>query len=126
MYLPKFKHTFASYTTGDEFIIAGTGENYRGFYIRTSKGVLYTGKFFDKGTSLKLEPVSALATSTYRYVGQEKYDVIKKTTPSSLQLKETLPVPSYTYVPNYASINERRFFAKSKINKTIIEISQET
>lgn len=126
MYLPKFKHTPALYTSGDEFIITSTGEVYTGFYIRTSKGTLYTGQQFNKQTSQELSPVQALATSTYRYVGREKYDDAARVTDANLLLKDTQVVPSLIYIPDYSLKINRRFFAKSKITQRIIEIDVDT
>lgn len=126
MYLPKFKHTAALYTFGEEFAIASTGELYTGFYIRTSKGTFYTGTEFKKNQSQELIKTSALATSTYRYVGREKYDDAARVTDANLLLKETQPVPSYTYIPDYELKINRRFFAKSKITGSIIEINRDT
>jgi hypothetical protein len=126
MYLPKFKHTAALYTFGEEFAIASTGELYTGFYIRTSKGTFYTGTEFKKNQSQELIKTSALSTSTYRNVGREKYDDAAKVTINQLLLKETQPVPSYTYIPDYELKINRRFFAKSKITGSIIEIDRDT
>ena len=126
MYLPKFKQTDALYTAGEEFIIASTGAPYVGFYIKTSKGTLYTGIKFNKNTSEVLEKASEIATSNYRYVGREKYDDAARVTEDNLKLKDTQVVPSHTYIPNYEVKINRRFFAKSKINSSIIEIDINT
>ena len=125
MYLPKFKITAPLYTFGSEFIVAETGRDYIGTYFKTSKGDYYTGSFYSKKTSLRLIQVIANEDSTF-VVPRETYDFAAKVTTGNLRLKNTQAVPAYIYIPDYAFKINRRFFAKSKINSSIIEIDINT
>ena len=127
MYLPKFKITEPLYTYGDEFYSAITGAAYEGAYFVTSKGKYYSGVTFNKEVSQELLKFSEEGTqSTNRPPLREKYDNVANTSNADLKIKESSPVPSYTYIPNYSVDIERRFFAKSKINSSIIEIDINT
>ena len=125
MYLPKFKTTAPLYTFGSEFIIAETGRDYIGTYFKTSKGDYYTGSSYSKETSLRLIQVVANEDSTF-VVPRETYDFAAKVTTGNLRFKNTQAVPAYIYIPDYELKINRRFFAKSKINSSIIEIDINT
>lgn len=125
MYLPKFKITAPLFTFGSEFIIAETGRDYTGTYFKTSKGDYYTGSSYSKKTSLRLIQVVANENSTF-VVPRETYDFAAKVTAGNLRLKTTQAVPAHTYIPDYAFKIDRRFFAKSKTNNSIIEIDTNT
>lgn len=125
MYLPKFKITTPLFTFGSEFIIAETGQDYVGNYIKTSKGDYYSGTTFNKNTSRRLISVIDNANTSFT-VSRETYDLVANVNNSGLRLKTTVSLPSHVYIPNYEIDINRRFFAKSKINSSIIEIDINT
>jgi len=124
MYIPKFKQTLAKYTDGAEFDIESTGETYRGFYVKTSKGEYFTGRGYLRGTSQKLIEKN-ISNQNYLTPVPEEYDNIKQDR-ESLQLKKTLQVPSYIPTKRYQDTSIYRYFAKSKVTGSILEISNET
>ena len=125
MYLPKFKITAPLFTFGSEFIIAETGQDYIGNYIKTSKGDYYSGTTFNKNISRRLISVIDNANTSFT-VSRETYDLVANVNSSGLRLKTTVPLPSHVYIPNYEIDINRRFFAKSKINSSIIKIDINT
>jgi len=124
MYIPKFKQTLAKYTDGAEFDLEATGETYRGFYVKTSKGEYFTGKRYLRGASQKLIEKN-ISNQTYLTPTPEEYDNIKQDR-ESLELKKTLPVPSYVPSKQYQDTSIYRYFAKSKITGSILEVSNQT
>lgn len=123
MYLPKFKQRPATYTAGNEYFVQETGEEYIGFYVVTSKGEAYTGKTIERGFSKKL--LSFKETPEQPAPLAEVYDFIKKDS-ESFALKQTEELPRYIPVKNDLVPFINRFFAKSRVTGTIIEISRET
>lgn len=124
MYLPKFKQSQAKYTSGGEYFVVATGEEYRGFYVQTSKGILYSGKTVQRGVSQELREYIDPETTFDRPV-PEKYDNIRKDS-EGLELKVTRSLPKHIPQRNDLQPYILRFFAKSKVTGVILEISQET
>ena len=54
MYYPKSQITPNLYTNGNELQVKSTGENYIGYYYKTSSGIYYSGKTPEEKPSVKL------------------------------------------------------------------------
>lgn len=124
MYIPKFKQTLAKYTDGSEFNLEATGETYRGYYVETSSKEYYTGESYKRGLSQKLVQKNP-ANVDYIAPIPQKYDELKQDA-TSLQLTKTLQLPSHTPTRRYEDVFIYRYFAKSKVDGSIVEISNET
>lgn len=124
MYIPKFKQTLAKYTDGAEFDLESTGETYKGFYVKTSKGEYFTGKRYLRGASQKLVEKN-IGNQNYLTPVPEEYDNIKQDR-ESLQLKKTLQVPSHIPTKQYQDTSIYRYFARSKVTGNILEVSNQT
>lgn len=124
MYVPKFKQTKALFTQGEDFLVEQTLVPYKGYYIKLSNGDAYSGDVYKRGQSLKLIPIQQSAPQQEDLVAVD-YDIITQDL-ESLKLTKTLPVPSYIPTRNDQDAKIQRFFAKSKIDGRIIEISKQT
>ena len=69
MYYPKSQYVGNLYTDGAQYVIATSGESYKGYYFKTFTNELYTGKTPEDGTPQLLiesdEPASSGPTSTF-------------------------------------------------------------
>lgn len=124
MYIPKFKQTTASHTNGEEYKLESSGEAYTGFYFETSKQEYFTGRSYARGVSKKLVLQNVQNLSTETPIPQ-RYDDLKQDS-TSLQLTITLKLPLHKPTKNFQDIFIYRYFAKSKIDFSILEISNET
>jgi len=126
MYLPKFKTTKAKYTTGSEYAIRSTGENYVGYYILSSQGIPYSGKQFIQNSSQELiaQVAEIPAENIQEFVRYTDYDEIRKRE-DEYKLRTTLPLPVHIFTPDFEYEINKRFFAKSKVTQAIVEISRE-
>lgn len=125
MYIPRFKLTPPAHTSGGEYADKLTGQDYSGYYVITSKGVVYSGQFFDKNQSRELRKIGGEANQSERAYIPEDYDIILNKSESQLKIKNTATLPLHRYTPNYDFPINKRFFAKSRIDNTITEISKE-
>lgn len=124
MYIPKFKQTLPRYTNGEEYKLESTGETYTGFYFETSNQEYYTGRSYARGASKKLVAQVDQTLGTETPIPQ-RYDDLKQDK-TSLQLTVTLKLPLHIPTKNFQDIFIFRYFAKSKIDFSILEISKET
>lgn len=124
MYIPKFKQTPPRHTRGAEYKLEDTSETYTGFYFETSNQEYYTGRSYARGVSKKLV-AQVDQTSGPETPIPQRYDDLKKDS-TSLQLTVTLKLPLHIPTKNFQDIFIYRYFAKSKIDFSILEISNET
>ena len=122
MYIPLFKQTSEKYTDGKSFIEQETGKPYKGFYIETSSGEIYSGRVYSRGVSKKL--IRSITNTGANTPIPEEYDFIKRDT-TALNLKTTLPVPTHIPTKRYEDKYIYRYFAQRKADRSIIEISNE-
>ncbi len=151
-YYPKSQIQPNLYTAGNEYMFHSSGKEYTGFYFRTSKGELYTGKNpTDGGSSLliplnlsdeqletrleddvirfianweSVDPQGTNFLSPNSMINNERYSRIN-TTPSPPSRK--IPTP-YTFRPtnkNFKAKEAQRYFAKKTNEDVYIEISKQ-
>jgi len=118
IYIPKSQMSTGFYTSGDEYEIKSTGEEYIGFYWAYSNGKLYTGTNPSLGPNLEIIPLEEASTSNVNFTeavrfdapnysilnyfkDDTEYDNYILTTTSPLYTNET---SSKTEVPNYNSL----------------------
>ena len=127
-YLPKSKYS-VKYTNGNEFIIAGTQESYKGPYLRLFDGRLYIGDSI-QNIGKQLTP---LRGPQYKNI---RYDSVNNRTYSILQSKKThkeqgeyLPIPSSSPLPTVVDYSKgfyMRFFVVRLNTVKYTEISRDT
>ena len=62
MYFPKSQYIGNLYTDGTQYVIATSGESYKGYYFKTFNNELYTGKTPEDGLSqLLIEPTQSVS-----------------------------------------------------------------
>jgi hypothetical protein len=135
MYYPKSQYVGNLYTDGAQYVIATSGESYKGYYFKTFKNELYTGKTPEDGTPQLLiesdEPASNSATSTFTtsitqplYISMSGFTSYNNQTPEIRYLPQpnvTLPTPD-----DYTQGVFTRFFCKKTNELKYIEIDQKT
>jgi len=121
-YYPLSRITPNLYTSGNQFTVALTGKDYKGYYYSTYDGKYFTGETVSP-SALEIIPIDANKKQTLS-LGTAKYDSMTNIT--------TKPSPvSYVAVPtpqDYKNGYYQRFFSK-RVNgdlSTIQEISQDT
>lgn len=129
MYLPKFKYEGNLFTSGGEYTLKATGDEYKGYYFKTYKGEFYTGIAPSlKDTNQQLLPIQETEREFGTLQSDEVllYDEIYNN-PHEFSLKSTQEVPSYTPVITVGdSINGFfiRYFAQNTVTKQIQEIEK--
>ena len=135
MYYPKSQYVGSLYTDGGQYVIAVSGESYKGYYFKTFKNELYTGKTPEDGTPQLLiesdEPVSNTPTSTSTtsitqplYISMNSFIPYNNITPEIRYLPQpnpTLPTPD-----DYKQGVFTRYFCKKTNELKYIEIDQKT
>jgi hypothetical protein len=130
MYFPKSQYTGNLYTDGTQYVIATSGDLYKGYYFKTYSNELYTGKTPEDGpTQLLIELTEILPESdaivptkpVYIYSSEfTSYD--KKPETRYIPLPNmTLPTPD-----DYKQGVFTRYFCKKTNELKYIEIDQKT
>jgi len=134
MYFPKSQIKTNLYTKGGEFIDPSTGENYVGFYFKTSTGGYYTGKNPQDSPVINLSPTIAFETSnlssTLEFINESSPSIwtwdyystpLDKTNPPSPPIR-TYPTPTK---PDYILGEFTRYFLSKTNESKFIEINKE-
>lgn len=131
MYLPKSKYKGDLHTSGNEFVIASTGNSYQGPYFQTFNGRYFTGQTPSKDSQ---EIIPRTDTQVYgdnqisnRTFLLEEYDIIRNNQ-EELQLKSTEPIPVFYPQPtsqDYIEGNIIRYFLRHRSTGIISEVNQE-
>lgn len=74
IYIPKSQMTTGLYTSGDEYQIKNTGEEYIGFYWAYSNGKLYTGVNPSIGSNLEIVPLEETISSNVNLTAVLQFD----------------------------------------------------
>jgi hypothetical protein len=142
MYYPKSQIKTSLYTRGNEFVIFGTDQNYKGYYYLISNGQAYSGKSPNDPISQLLQPISqSLSFITERKdaeAGEEGsltanasfYSLPEAYTTSTNLNVSTAPLaPKQSYpvvTENDYKLGEfQRYFIKKSNETKFIEISLE-
>jgi hypothetical protein len=135
MYYPKSQYIGNLYTDGAQYVIATSGESYKGYYFKTFNNELYTGKTPEDGTPRLLiesdEPASNSATSISTtsitqplYISMSGFTSYNNNTPEARYIPSpnpTLPTPD-----DYKQGVFTRYFCKKTNELKYIEIDQKT
>ncbi len=135
MYYPKSQYIGNLYTDGAQYVIATSGESYKGYYFKTFNNELYTGKTPEDGIPQLLiesdEPASNSATSISTtsitqplYISMSGFTSYNNNTPEIRYLPQsnpTLPTPD-----DYKQGVFTRYFCKKTNELKYIEIDQKT
>jgi len=135
MYYPKSQYVGNLYTDGGQYVIAVSGEPYKGYYFKTFNNELYTGKIPEDGTPQLLlpadEPVSnspspSPTTSPIQasYISMNAFIPYNNQPPDIRYIplpNQTLPTPD-----DYTQGVFTRFFCKKNNELKYIEIDQKT
>ena len=135
MYYPKSQYVGNLYTDGGQYVIAVSGESYKGYYFKTFNNELYTGKTPEDGTPQLLiesdEPVLNSAAPTFEpsvtqplYISMNSFIPYNSITPKIRYLPQsnvTLPTPD-----DYKQGVFTRYFCKKTNELKYIEIDQKT
>lgn len=98
MYYPKSQIITNLYTNGNEFIVISTGENYKGFYYKTSDGKIFSNK---SPNDIPTYQLTTSNKSSIVGVAESTESEFKST--SYYQIKPGDIFPSVSYVPNAPS-----------------------
>ena len=110
MYYPKSQITPNLYTNGNELQIKSTGENYIGYYYKTSSGTYYSGKTPEEKPSVKL--ILNKNTSNFQspLLIKDAKDLILSNYPDLSNQPQ--PIVEYELDPNYVQIAEIDYESK--------------
>ena len=135
MYYPKSQYIGNLYTDGGQYVIATSGDSYKGYYFKTFTNELYTGKTPEDGTPQLLiesdEPVSNTSTSTSTpsitqplYISMNSFIPYNNQTPGV----RYIPLPNSTppTPDDYKQGVFTRYFCKKTNELKYIEIDQKT
>jgi hypothetical protein len=129
MYYPKSQIQINLYTKGNQFQLVSSGEEYIGYYWRTSKNEYFTGRNPDEGSSLALKPILPSPPSTVNTLiiqpHNTLYNKLKNIDTSKVLLLPSYKKPSPT-LEDYQVGNFTRYFAKKQTQILYIEISKDT
>ena len=131
MYYPASAITPNQYTSGDEYVIKSTKDNYVGYYFTTFDGKAFTGKKVGDTTNEELIARSYYDQTSpdYTFVGNIFYSQILKGNDSSIQNLPTYSVPRASVASptneDYQISSFLRYFLKRTNNDAIMEISKE-
>ena len=110
MYYPKSQITPNLYTNGNELQVKSTGENYVGYYYKTSSGIYYSGKTPEEKPSVKL----ILNKNTKNYQSplliKDVGDRILSNYPDLTTQPQ--PIVEYELDPDYAQVAEIDYESK--------------
>lgn len=103
MYFPKSQIQTNLYTKGNELVATDSGENYIGYYFKTSDGSYYSGK------TPSDEPVFglSLAPNTQLYQSPNLINDLSNRTPNNIN--SSTPIVEYTLDPDYATISNTNY-----------------
>ena len=131
MYFPKSQYTGNLYTDGTQYVIATSGDLYKGYYFKTFNNELYTGKTPEDGpTQLLIELINtlsesdAIAPTKPVYISMSGFASYNNITPEARYLPQpnvTLPTPD-----DYKQGVFTRYFCKKTNELKYIEIDQKT
>ncbi len=131
MYFPKSQYTGNLYTDGTQYVIATSGDLYKGYYFKTYNNELYTGKTPEDGpTQLLIELTNILSESDAIvptkpvYISMSGFASYNNITPKARYIplpNQTLPTPD-----DYTQGVFTRFFCKKNNELKYIEIDQKT
>jgi hypothetical protein len=135
MYFPKSQYTGNLYTDGTQYVIATSGDLYKGYYFKTFNNELYTGKTPEDGTPRLLieadKPTSSGPASTFTssvtqplYILMSDFTAYDNKEPEIRYLPQpnvTLPTPD-----DYKQGVFTRYFCKKTNELKYIEIDQKT
>lgn len=120
------------YTNGDEFTLSSTGENYIGYYFKTSDGKYFTGRnqndLPNQPLSLNTPSLPSLPLST-PFIENIIVDNTDYSTINNIDLDKITIIP--TYAPTFPTQQDyqigefRRFFCKKTNEIQYVEIQQE-
>lgn len=126
MYYPKSQIKPNLYTSGGEYILSTTGENYLGYYYLTSTGQKYTGKNPQQGPNILLQDIQT-STDTSPFVDLLNINQLASSPSPSLP-NRTIP----QFNPNPPTQQEQqngqytRYFCKRNNELKYIEINFNT
>lgn len=130
MYYPKSQIKSNLYTSGGEYAIIGSGQEYMGYYYKVSTGQFFTGKVPGDGPNDELIPTTfdleELGGDARSY--SPKIHVhLNNTLPNSGD-DRYLPITSHPHPTDddYRVGSFQRYFAKNISGPAYIEISKET
>ena len=148
MYFPKSQITPNLHTNGNEYTIKSTGENYIGYYWKSSSGKFFTGRTpqdmpiqelvqakYQESPSLTSPPnlEIALINNIDPIIHSRFYDAFeieKYTSLTKIDPNKKTPVPIYSLTlptsQDYQIGQFVRFFCKKTNEITYLEISKET
>jgi hypothetical protein len=130
MYFPKSQYTGNLYTDGTQYVIATSGDLYKGYYFKTYNNELYTGKTPEDGpTQLLIELTNILSESDAIAPTKPVYIYSSEFTPYyKKQETRYIPLPNQTLPTpdDYTQGVFTRFFCKKNNELKYIEIDQKT
>jgi hypothetical protein len=129
MYYPKSQIQINLYTKGNQFQLVSSGEEYIGYYWRTSKNEYFTGRNPDEGSSLELKPILPSPPSTVNTLiiqpHNTLYNKLKNIDTNKVLLLPSYKKPSPT-LEDYQVGSFTRYFAKKQTQILYKEISKDT
>jgi len=128
MYFPKSQLTTDLYTNGDEYIIASTGEQYKGYYFKVINGTQFTGRNPQDGTPLEL--INTTQASTLNVTELDSFPItsLKPNSPFKSLPDRFIPTMFQTTPSSqdYSNGEFMRYFCKKTNEPKFIEINKET
>ena len=129
MYYPKSQIQINLYTKGNQFQLVSSGEEYIGYYWRTSKNEYFTGRNPDEGSSLALKPILPSPPSTVNTLVIQPHNTLYNKL-KNIDTNKVLLLPSYKKpsptLEDYQVGSFTRYFAKKQTQILYIEISKDT